>query len=110
MIIVKWATVLLAFAGCLVVIAILFFRVLDSALEIDDLKSGAEFRYKQTDALLVITNASLGSCSLKVDEFERLVHHAGLPPVSGWNTDTILVGSFKVTRRGDCVTHIALSM
>lgn len=110
MFVTRWAAVILACVGCLVVIAALFFRVVDAALEIDDLKSSANFRYKEMHALMAITNASLASCGLKVDEFESVVRDSGLPPIRAWESDTILVGSFKVTRKGDCITHIAESM
>lgn len=105
----KRFAVILAFLCCFGVIAVLFFRVIDAAIEIDDLKSDGEFRYNQMQALLKITNASLASCSLKVEEFKRVVQNSGLPPISTWDSDTILVGSFKVTRKGECITHIARS-
>jgi len=100
--------VILGFVGCFVVIVVLGFRVLDAALEIDNLKTGGDYIFKRMDDLLVITNASFRSCNMKVQEFERVVKDAGIP-MNSWAGETTLVGSFKVTRQGNCVTRIEFS-
>jgi len=92
---------------CFVIIVALFFRVIDAALEIDDLKQGAEFRYQEAQAMMAIANAALGPCSLKVDEFERVVKDSGLPLISTWDREEVLVGSFTVTKNGDCIEKIS---
>ena len=94
--------------ACLVAVAVSFFRVIDAALEIDDLKTGGDFIFRRMDDLIVITNASFRSCNMKVEEFERVVNDAGIS-LNPWTGETALVGSFKVTRKGDCVTHIEFS-
>lgn len=105
---VKRIAVILGFVACFAVIVVLAFRVFDAALEIDDLKTGGDFVFKRMDDLLVITNASFRSCNMRVEEFERVVKNAGIP-MNSWTGETTLAGSFKVTRQGDCVTHMEFS-
>lgn len=97
----------LLFLALLVVSLVLFFRVIDAALEISDLKSGADLRYREMQTLMVLMNASLHSCSLSVSKLESVIQERGVSSGLAWNRDSATLGSFLIVRKGGCVVRIS---
>jgi hypothetical protein len=98
----------IAFCAILIAIAILsFLRVLDAALEIDDLKSQVRLQREALQFLQDVANDTLASCGTTVANFESTAARINGRPVF-WEGQIALVGPFKVTKKDSCVERIEL--
>lgn len=87
------------------VAAIFFFlRTLDSAIEIDDLKSQIRLQQEGLQFLQSVANDALTSCRTTVERFETAAHANGHTVV--WQGQVALVGPFRVTKQDSCVVKI----
>lgn len=84
----------------------LFFRGLDSAMEIDNLKEQIKLQRKEMHFLQSITNDNFSSCKTTVANFEEVVHANGRQVL--WQGEDALVGPFQVKRKNSCIVSIEL--
>jgi len=82
----------------------LFFRGIDSAMEVDNLKTHIQLQKKEMHFLQSIANSAFSFCKTSVSEFEAVVH-ANRRTVL-WQGDEALVGPFRVKRNGTCIVSI----
>jgi hypothetical protein len=88
------------------VIAVLLFKQLDNAVEIDDLKSQIHLQQREFLFMQRITNEALSSCSMTVKNFEGLAESELNRVQVMWKNETALVGGFKIARQGSCILKI----
>jgi hypothetical protein len=85
----------------------LFFRQLDSAIEIDDLKSQIRLQKESLVFLQAVADSSLSSsCTISIEQFETIAH-ANTRNVL-WQKSIALVGPYRVSRNESCITKIEL--
>jgi hypothetical protein len=92
----------------LVIFFVLFFRVADASLELDDLKSGIDLRHREMMTLIVVTNASLDNCALSMDKLEHVIKNNGIAPSVQWVDDLLLLGNWRFIKNGKCVAKVEL--
>lgn len=85
---------------------ILFLRVLDASLEISDLKSQVRLQRDGLGFLQSITNQSLQSCSIDVDDIKKIAHEYKYEVF--WDDQSFQVGPFKGIKNGSCIERIEL--
>ena len=78
----------------LLVLLLSFLRVLDSTIEIDDLKTNAGSQKTAFIFLGAITNRSLAKCSLKVSDLEEMVSSTEWAQIH-WTGDLGSAGFFQ---------------
>lgn len=89
-------------------VVFLFFRQIDSAIELDDLRSQVLLQRKEFQFLQTVANESLTSaCALPVERLEAIVESARNSIVS-WQGNTALVGPYRVYEQGGCILKIEL--
>lgn len=93
------------FVGLLGLMVIIFFlRVLDASLEISDLKSQVRLQRDGLNFLQSITNQSLQSCSIAVDDIKNIAREYKYEV--WWDDKSFLVGPFKGIKNGSCIERI----
>ena len=95
------------FLALLVVSLVLFFRVIDAALEIGDLKAGAYLRYREMQTLMMFMNASLHPCNLSVSKLDDVLQGGGVSSGLAWDGDFATLGSLLIVRKGECIVRIS---
>jgi hypothetical protein len=81
-----------------------FFRVVDAALEIDDLKSQIHLQQKGMQFMQSVANDALSSCVTTISKFENISRANGFTVL--WQDQVALVGPFRVTKKNSCVLKI----
>jgi hypothetical protein len=87
--------------------AFMFLRGLDSALEIDDLKSQVKLQKKSIVFLERVSNQALSSCSVNASRLKSIAESSGYSGAV-WEKDKFSAGFFQGKKVGECVTEIRL--
>lgn len=85
----------------------LFARVIDAAMEIDDLKSQVRLQKEAIAFLEAVNDSSLSSCAVKVTNFEVVVKSSSYLLMT-WDGDSSLVGPYRIKKHDACITEIKL--
>lgn len=87
------------------VVMVLFFSKIDSAVEIDSLKEQVKLQRREMQFLQGVINSSLSPCKITVADFESWVRANGRDV--SWRRDDALVGSFRIKKNSDlCLVRI----
>lgn len=85
--------------------AVFFFRAMDAALEIDDLKSQVNLQKNSLKFLAEVSNQSLMSCTLNAEKLELLAKEKQLP--MRVEKQSIFIGSFEFTKDANsCISKV----
>ncbi|GAB2865610.1 hypothetical protein GCM10027277_38000 [Pseudoduganella ginsengisoli] len=84
--------------------AFLFFRQLDSALEVDSLKEQVRMQRREASILENVLNENFAPCAIKVAGFEQAMQKHGRTVL--WQGDVAQVGIYKVVKKEGCIVAV----